>query len=493
VRLLLGVIAAAVALGAWAVSAPVGAAPDDDFHLASLWCAPTASADYCEPIAGTSEGEIRTAVSLGLRCFIIDETVSGACTADVLADDRRVRTDRVNFGGYNPAGFYALLGPLAGSDIEASVLAVRLTNAALFLVIVLTAFLLLPAARRPALVWGTLLTIVPMGLDLVPSTNPQSWTFGPAAVTLLAVLSAVEARGWRRWALAGLAVTATVIGVLARSDAAVIPVLTVGIVLLLRFTPSRRGWALLGGLAVLVLIAVIGLLSASQREYLLPRTGGYTLEHLGLAVMDTLAMPILWYRVLAGPVGWQDVPLSPVVGIVGGLLLLLAVATALRVGDRRMRWAIGLVIVALWLLPLYLLVNNGSLVGMYVQPRYVAPMVVLLSTLVLLRGAGTLRLPTWAAWTVAAALAVAHAAALHGVIRRYVTGTDVVGFDLGAQAEWWWPGAPAPMTVWLVGGVAWAVLLAVAVPLITAGPGDRSWRPSLAAAPQNRTRTSDAS
>ena len=198
-------------------------------------------------------------------------------------------------------------------------------------------------------------------------------------------------------------------------------------------------------------------------------------------------------------------PLSPLVGIIGGVLLLVAVVAALRAGDRRMRAAIGLVIAALWLLPLYLLVNNGSLVGMYIQPRYIAPMVVLLGTLVLLRGPGTLRVPTWAARSIAGALALAHAAALHGLIRRFVTGTDVGGLNLNAGAEWSWPGAPAPMTVWLVGSLAWAGLLAVAVPLLSrrasaGGAGGAGGAGAAAGietpanpAAQNRTTTSDAS
>ena len=44
---ILGVIAllaSVFALGvAWAVSSPVGASPDDDYHLGSIWCTPPLS------------------------------------------------------------------------------------------------------------------------------------------------------------------------------------------------------------------------------------------------------------------------------------------------------------------------------------------------------------------------------------------------------------------------------------------------------------------
>lgn len=486
----LGVAAAAVAFGAWALASPVGSAPDDDFHLASLWCAPSASADFCEPVVGTDTGEVRVAVSSGVRCFVIDESASGACTVAALADERSATTDRANFTGYNPEGYYLLLGPLAGEDITASVLTVRAVNATLFLAIVLSAFLLLPAARRPALVWGLLLTLVPAGMHLIPSTNPQSWVFGAAAITALAGIGALEMRGWRRWALVALAIAATGVAMLARGDAALVAGLSVAVVLLARFVWSRRAWPLLVALGGLLLVAAVGWFAAGQTDQAVPVTGRGPLEVLTLTVTNALAMPILWYRVLGGPVGWQDVPLSPVVGIVGGLRMLAAVVTVLRVEDRRMRWAIWLVILALWVVPLYMLVNHGDLVGMYVQPRYIAPMVVLLGTLVLLRGPAMLRLPAPAAWSIAGALAVAHSVALHGVIRRYVTGTDVSGFDLDAGAEWWWLGAPSPMTVWAIGSIGWAVLLAAAVPLIARVEPTRL---ATGQSDQKRTSTSDAS
>ena len=44
-----------VAVGAWAFASPAGSAPDDEFHLASIWCANDARTDLCKP--GTQEGE----------------------------------------------------------------------------------------------------------------------------------------------------------------------------------------------------------------------------------------------------------------------------------------------------------------------------------------------------------------------------------------------------------------------------------------------------
>jgi hypothetical protein len=58
------------------------------------------------------------------------------------------------------------------------------------------------------------------------------------------------------------------------------------------------------------------------------------------------------------------------------------------------------------------------------------------------------------------AVVVAHGAALHRVIRRYVTGVDVGGPDLGASVEWWWSRGPGPMATWVLGTLAFVAVAA---------------------------------
>lgn len=59
------------------------------------------------------------------------------------------------------------------------------------------------------------------------------------------------------------------------------------------------------------------------------------------------------------------------------------------------------------------------------------------------------------------ALSIANLVALQVNIRRYVTGSDAQGLNLGAGAEWWWSGLPVgPTAVWLIGALSFAALLA---------------------------------
>lgn len=55
-------------------------------------------------------------------------------------------------------------------------------------------------------------------------------------------------------------------------------------------------------------------------------------------------------------------------------------------------------------------------------------------------------------------LSVAAAIALHVNICLYTTGSDQPSVDPGSGAEWWWTGVPSPMTVWIMGSVAFALV-----------------------------------
>jgi hypothetical protein len=118
--------------------------------------------------------------------------------------------------------------------------------------------------------------------------------------------------------------------------------------------------------------------------------------------------------------------------------------------------------------PLYILGRTSLTVGQGVQPRYLLPLVVVLAALVLLAGDG--RLTRTQAWSVAGALTVAHAVALHVQVRRYVTGLDVSDVDLSQGSEWWWGWSLGPTTVWLVASAAFAVLAALVLQVGVARP-----------------------
>ena len=54
-------------------------------------------------------------------------------------------------------------------------------------------------------------------------------------------------------------------------------------------------------------------------------------------------------------------------------------------------------------------------------------------------------------------LTLGNSIALHQTMRRYITGVDVIGWNLNQNAEWWWTVGPSPMTIWILGTIMFGV------------------------------------
>src|SRR5690554_4026832 len=203
----------------------MGSSPDDDFHLVSIWCADGADSEYCD--LGPTVGErVVPEALVDASCYSFKPEVSGECQEAVDFDPAStVTTERVNaFGGYPPV-YYAVMNQLVGDDIQASVVTMRLVNSALFVALATGLFALLPVRRRPTLVWGWLITTVPLGLFVLSSNNPSSWAIMGVGFSWIALLGYFESSGWRKAALGALFVLTAVMAAGSRGDAALYTVL----------------------------------------------------------------------------------------------------------------------------------------------------------------------------------------------------------------------------------------------------------------------------
>lgn len=466
-RLLLAigaVLSAAVALTAWALASPVGSSPDDDFHLISIWCAGDGSA-LCAPASDPDEREVDLVIAVDAVCHAYDPEASARCQPDLVPADSTGVTDRGNFTGVYPPLFYGTMSLFAGHDIAASVILMRLVSVALVLTLATATFLLLPTPRRPVLVGAIAVTIVPMGMFIVPSTNPSSWAFISTAVTWIALLGWFETKGKQRVGLGVLAVLGAVVGAGARADAGLYAVLGVVVVAVLTV---GRGWRRPRDSIVPAAIVAIGAASWFSSGQAAAATGGLggrtelTLADTVNLVLTNLAlMPEFLAGTLSGPLGWLDVPLPLSVAVLNLIVFGGVAALGLVARGRRELIAIAIVALALWILPLYLLVQSRAVVGSYVQPRYVLPIVTILAGLLLLRALahGPQSWSRVGPVAGAVALTAANALALHATIRRYTTGIDETGLNLNAGIEWWWNIPLSPMVAWIVGSLAFACAL----------------------------------
>ena len=488
-RVLAGVgisLSAALALSGWALSTAVGGAPDDDYHLSSMWCTSFSGPD-CE-IDPTGQGVmIPPPLLVASYCLYHNSQQSAGCQPFLDGTDPR---EDFAFGHNNPSrslypnGFYMVGNLFKTDNIETTVVSIRLFNIAVFLSLLGALWLLLPVRLRITLAWTWPIALLPLGMFLIPSTNPSSWAIIAVGTGWLALLGYLETNGWRSAGLAAIYLVALVLSVSSRVDS----ILFLGVASVLALwqaplTPRqlwRKTWVAIFPLGFVTarLITTPGNL---ERVIGGVNTNGETLSTLPWAQSADTVLPgtfdwaLLWNNIWSvpglwtgvfggrplGSLGWLDTALPQIVGVGVGLVVIGLIFEAVRKPGARKAWSLAAVFGALWIIPVYLLQISGALAGAEFQPRYLVPfMVVVVGTIVLTSQGLPLIQDRFRLSAIAVALIVANAIALHTNLRRYTTGTLVQGFNLNSPREWWWGFLPdfiSPNVVWFVGALAFAV------------------------------------
>lgn len=459
-----------VALMSWAFASPVGSSPDDDFHLSSIWCAEGARDFACEPGAEPSQRVVPEAVAHGQLCYARDADESAACQDPLLTSpaDVDTLTERGGFANEYPPVYYGVMGLLVTPDVSTSVLLMRTLNILLFAGIATVLFLLLPRALRAPMVWGWALTSVPLSVFLISSNNPSSWAVIGVGTVWISLVGYLQSTGRRKVALGAVFALGVVMAAGARADSAVYAVLSMGIVLVLTARRDRR--YLLDAIlpVAMALVALAFFVTTRQSTVLESGLSDSTTGELAGAESSIVALigynllnvPSLWAGVFGGwGLGWLDT-LMPYVVIAGGTIAFL-VATAVGIGREwpRKVISIALLVLGIWLIPTFVLVQGGQQVGNTVQPRYILPLMIVLAGVAMITRDRPQRWGRFQVFTIGAVLAVANSVALHTNIRRYVTGVDHQGPNLDAGREWWWNVPFTPMIDWAVGSLAFAALV----------------------------------
>ncbi|HZL81327.1 MAG TPA: DUF2142 domain-containing protein [Demequina sp.] len=464
---------AVLTLTAWAFASPVGAAPDDDYHLVSTWCA-LGGSEACTPVADPNLRRVSTAF-LSSTCYALVSERSAACQeeAGLELDGPTSVTDRGNFHHKYPGVYYGTMRLFAGDDLVRSAVVMRLVNLTLFVALATALAALMPASRRQTLLWGWLVSLMPLGVFLIPSNNPSGWAITGVGTAFLALLGWFESTGRRRWALGGLYAVGIVMAAGARSDAAIYAAGATLVASLLTWS-RQRDWVRpsllpLGGLIIIgVLFFTTNQAGVGADGIAGGELGTFSGTSEQLFVHNVFELPYLWTGVWGTwALGWFDTQLPAVVPWAAMGAFVTVAFAGLGLLTKRKTVAVAGVLAVLVVLPVYLLTAGGDVVGSQFQPRYLLPLIVLLSLVLVTAPSGsrTVRFTGVQTFAILGALAIANLVALQVNIRRYVTGSDQQGFNLGAGAEWWWHDLPVgPMAVWLLGSLSFAGLLAVLWP-----------------------------
>lgn len=373
-----------------------------------------------------------------------------------------VPTERISEGQY-PSGFYKLNGFLVGDDINRSILNMRFLQigiaVAMFSVALSTA-----REKGSRILFGLFVGSVPIGLWVIPSTQPASWSIiGLISLCIYQVGVAHKNNKFNYLIVViGTCVSLT-LALQSRRDSILNLFLILFLVLISRYKAvfirqNRR----------ILIFAVVPVFALSL-----------SLVHLRFRSLSSffplskLFDPVLFE-------GVTNIVPKVIVGLIGGsdqlgapdfappllvlLLMTIGVGTYLSTlwsaisREARISAVVGGFL--LFLLPLRFLLESSGPVSRYVYVIYLSCLIVIAAGLETDTFVAPKR-PDLLNKTILFSVSLAQSFALHHTLRRYLTGTNVKRFNLNYGAEWWWSHGLSPMSVWVIGSISFATAMSL--------------------------------
>jgi hypothetical protein len=428
----------------WAVASPLGASPDDDYHLASIWCSEFSYLHPCAEVPGERGGASLLVPAVVIEshiCFAFQPNSTADC-ADGVADNLRL-TDRVNqVQGWYPGGYYTAMSVLASPNYTTSVFWMRFTNAAI-VVVLLTVFLFIGrlVLQRSALLVLPVM-FVPVGMFLFASTNPSAWTIAGSIFYFLfgmnAMYSAEEGKPYAiSLVMAGLS---AVLALVSRVDgSAFLVVITVAMLALAgRVVLTRaRVPALTLGLVAFVAAGYFFFQGFGPAGS--PATLGQSRYVGGLFITNVLEVPgFLGGAVGAGPLGWVDTAMPGLVASAGLLLVGALMFWGLGIMGWNKSVSAALVFVSAFGIPVLLAQQQRIEVLEFVQARYLLPLLAILVLIVVITPPPRIRekFPVTSHVAMTVLICAVGAAALWANFHRYAYGSDEPYFGRNLEPVW---------------------------------------------------------
>lgn len=471
VTTLVGAISIFVSLFIWGFSSPPGSAPDDDFHLPSIWCSHGKQVGKCDPeFKDDGFGKTPAPLSPSAICFAFKSDVSAQCQSTQFNwSDKTLSGSKTNEKGRFPNGFYWTLNFLIGDNTLISAMLMRVFNALLATILLISTIVLSPKKIQVALIGSWIGVVIPLGLYTISSTNPSSWTVIGIGTYWAALYSfLLEKNNLKKIILGSITFTTAMISIQSRSEASPYIILST-IVILILFLNFKQIKELFLKLTLILLINIL----AFYEFISTPSTLGWS---TGLPGGDeNRPLKAIWFynvtewpTFISGaiggwPLGWLDVPVPSITYFMCLLVFAGLILSGLTDLSKRKIVALSLIFSALLILPLRILALGKNFVGENVQPRYFLPLIFLFVGVSLL---STDKLEEfWLSkaqiFTIIFASSIANFFSLHFVLRRFITGTDVVDWNLNRNIEWWWSFMPSPLISWFIGSISFTIAITI--------------------------------
>ncbi|MGV1034563.1 MAG: DUF2142 domain-containing protein [Microbacteriaceae bacterium] len=459
-----------MALGAWALASPVGASPDEDHHLVSIWCAAGGFPGLCES-TGNDQTRLVSPALIESACFAHNPEVSAVCQDDngVFTSSELVVSGRGNFAGGYPGGFFSVMRVFATADVQSAVVTMRLFNAAVFCSLLAGLTLLSRRSISQVILASAAITVVPLGLFLIPSINPSSWAISAVFAGFFGAYEMFHLSGARRYVLGAIAVLGIMIAATARYDALIytITAVAVAIFLSIRLRLNKRvvfvSLAALSALFIMFLsLGGFSLVSALVNS---AGMGGHAeVSPLTVFLNNITTLPEL-FAGFSGEMGlgWLDTAMPFSTWFIATCLLWGVLFSRLGYLTARALVATGGVALALVAIPLIVLQVSNATVGQNVQSRYIFPLLLLLVFTILTEShRPALPFASSQKLLIVAGLTLSQFLAIFFNMRRYISVAPsqvTANLNVAAADGWWWNAGPSPMTVLFASLVGFSLFL----------------------------------
>ena len=264
-NLVIAVVALAVTIVCWSLSSPPLSTPDENWHIANIWCARGPDESHCiEKNFATATARYNYAPPM---CAHRNALQPARCATP---SDTSTIGPLFSPDGNYPSTYRELMHQFIGSDGALSILRMKLFNGAVFVLILALLLYGTPPKVARSAVTALAVTLIPFSIWLITSINPSGWGISGVFGMWASVSALVHSRFGKsseetqsrsqQAALIGVFLLSALLATQARRDVAAMAVV---VVLVLIAEPSIRSWKRLFSGKPLIALATLILVSIS--------------------------------------------------------------------------------------------------------------------------------------------------------------------------------------------------------------------------------------
>jgi hypothetical protein len=158
----------------WAFAAPIGAGPDSDFHISSIWCGQGERKGLCEDIHFNSTEYQAKVPFMFQMCDGRPIEYLPSC-AEVHSKPSMQYLRTANSDQQNT--YYKIMSHFVSQNTNQSVLLIRVINSLIASCVLLALLLMCNRKIKYAVVASWSVGLIPVGVQFFSNVNPRGWSF----------------------------------------------------------------------------------------------------------------------------------------------------------------------------------------------------------------------------------------------------------------------------------------------------------------------------